>query len=166
MATYSVKLVDHRNTSDNVTAAIASSIAHSLNLAFNGTNDRVGVSWGDGSPSDNLVIHFVEDIANSYLRRTWGNVDINPQAGGHTHSHGSLSGTELYRITPRGKVHVRRYGGLAFHEALHNLFPFRNDVHTAFGGGLASAIVPDMEPNDTNKDFLRQGFSVRNPQLL
>jgi hypothetical protein len=34
-----------------------------LGLAFTGTNDGINVSWGEGAPSDNLVIHFVEDIA-------------------------------------------------------------------------------------------------------
>jgi hypothetical protein len=112
------------------------------------------------------VIHFVEDIANSYLRNTWPNMNVSPQAGGHTHTSGSLAGTELYRTTPSGLLRLRRYGALAFHEALHNLFPFRGDQHTAFGGGIASAIIPDVDPNDANKARLRQGFSVRNPQLL
>jgi hypothetical protein len=91
---------------------------------------------------------------------------VNPNAGGHTHVHGSLAGTELYRTTPRGAIPLRRYGALAFHEALHNLFPGRGDQHTAFGGGIAAANIPDMDPNDENKAFLRRGFSTRTRQLL
>jgi hypothetical protein len=166
MATFSVKLVDHRNSTGAETATIRLSIARVMGLAFVGTSDSISVSWGVGSVTDNLVLHFVEDIAHSYLRRTWPKMTVDPNAGGHTHTHGARAGTELYRTRPTGPISLHRYGALAFHEALHNLFPFRGDQHTAFGGGIASANIPDMDPNDANKAFLRQGFSVRNPQLL
>ena len=166
MTTYSVKLVDHRNSTSAETAAICASIKRVMGLAFVGTRDGIDVSWGVGSARDDLVLHFVEDIAHSYLRQTWPTMRVDPRAGGHTHTHGSLAGTELYRTTPAGALPPRRYGALAFHEALHNLFPHRGDQHTAFGGGLAAANIPDIDPNDTNKAFLRQGFSVRTPQLL
>jgi hypothetical protein len=166
MAVYSVKLVDHRSSTPTETGAIAASISRVMGLAFVGTSDSINVSWGTASASDNFVLHFVEDIKSSYLRKTWPAMAVNPEAGGHTHTHGSLAGTELYRTRPSGKLHLRQYGALAFHEALHNLFPFRGDQHTAFGGGIAAANIPDIDPNDTNKAFLRQGFSVRNPQVL
>lgn len=166
MAIYSVKLVDHRNSTSAETAAICASIARVMGLAFVGTSDSVSASWGIGTASDNLVLHFVTDIVHSYLRQTWPKMTVDPNAGGHTHTHGSLAGTELYRTRPTGPITLRRYGALAFHEALHNLFPLRGDQHTAFGGGIAAANIPDADPNDANKAFLRQGFSVRNPQLL
>lgn len=166
MAIYSVKLVDHRNSTSAETAPICASIVRVMGLAFVGTSDSVSVSWGAGIASDNLVLHFVTDIAQSYLRQTWPHMTVDPNAGGHTHTHGPLAGTELYRTRPGGPIPLRRYGVLAFHEALHNLFPFRGDQHTAFGGGIAAANIPDADPNDANKAFLRQGFSVRNPQLL
>jgi hypothetical protein len=170
MATYSVKLVDHRNSTIAETPAIAASIQRVMGLAFVGTRDSINVSWGSATVGDDLVLHFVEDIAHSYLRQTWPTMTVDPNAGGHTHTHpnphGALSGTELYRRGPSGPFALRRYGSLAFHEALHNLFPFRADQHTAFGGGIASAHIPDQDPNDTNKAFLRQGFSVRTRQLL
>jgi hypothetical protein len=166
MATYLVKLVDHRNSTSAETAAIQATIARELGLAFVGTKDSVNVTWGTGTQSDNYVVHFVEDIAHSYLKQTWPQTNINPAAGGHTHSHGSTSGTELYRNTPGGPIPLHQYGAMAFHEALHNLFPSRGDQHTAMGGGVASAKVPDIDPNEINKQFLRQGFSTRNPQLL
>jgi hypothetical protein len=163
-----VKLVDHRNSTKEETDRVLSSIQRCLGLAFVDTSDDVEVLWGTGSKDDNLVIHFVQSqqIGESYLRRTWPDMKVDPEAGGHTHTHGSLAGTELYRIRPLGPIHLRRYGQLAFHEALHNLFPFRSDQHTAFGGGIAAAHIPDIDPNDANKQFLRQGFSVPNPQLL
>jgi hypothetical protein len=167
MTNYIVKLVDHRNSSTDETTAVQSSIQRVLGLAFVGTNDGVTVSWGTGTAGDCLVIHFVEDIAGSYLRNKWPKIPIDPAAGGHTHTHGALAGTELYRTRPSGPITLHRYGALAFHEALHNLFPFRDDVHTAMGGGIASAHIPDKDPNDANKDWLRRGFAPpHNPQLL
>jgi hypothetical protein len=166
MAVYSVKLVDHRKSTAQEQAGVCASVQRVLGLAFVGTNDSIHASWGVGAASDNLVLHFVEDIANSYLRQRWPNMSVDPNAGGHTHSHGPLSGTELYRTRPSGPITLRRYGALAFHEALHNLFPFRGDQHTAFGGGIASAHIPDQDPNDANKEWLRKGFAVPNPQLL
>src|SRR5262249_54453789 len=149
MTVYSVKLVDHidghgplgvmivQDRREKKDEAIRASIQRVLGLAFDGTSDSVAVSWGTGSPNDNLVLHFVEDIAHSYLRKKWPKMKApDPDAGGHTHalSDGSLSGTELYRTRPDGPLRARRYGALAFHEALHNLFPKRGDQHTAFGG--------------------------------
>jgi hypothetical protein len=167
MTNYIVKLVDHRTSTTSETTKIQASIQRVLGLAFVGTNDGVNVSWGTGAAGDCLVIHFVEDIAHSYLRGTWPKIPIDPAAGGHTHAHGSLAGTELYRTRPSGPLTLHRYGALAFHEALHNLFPFRTDQHTAMGDGIASAHIPDMDPNDTNKEWLRRGFAPpHNPQLL
>ena len=37
---------------------------------------------------------------------------------------------------------------------------------TAMGGGIASAHIPDEDPNDDNKAWLRKGFATPNPQLL
>ena len=184
MTIYSVKLVDHRSSTSEEKTGVCDSIKLWLNMAFTGTADSVAVAWGAGQDSDNFVIHFVEKVDSSYLRKTWPHMKISADAGGHTHTqkkgNTSLSGTELYRVTPSGPLRLRRYGALAFHEAFHNLFPFRDEGHNqsdasgnpfdafgqVFGGGLAQGIVPDMEPNEQNKDFLRRGFSVRNPQLL
>jgi hypothetical protein len=167
MTTFSVKIVDHRNSTPHETAGIQKSVERVLGLAFVNTSDNITVSWGTGDAKDRLVIHFVEDIAHSYLRTAFPTMrPPDPNAGGHTHSHHAQSGTELYRTTPSGPLHLRRYGALAFHEALHNLFPRRDDVHTAMGGGIANAHIPDQDPNDENKAWLRRGFSVPNPQLL
>lgn len=167
MTTFTVKLVDHRESTSHETSGIQKSIERVFGLAFDGTSDQVSVSWGSGDAADNLVIHFVEDIAHSYLLTKWPKMKKpDPEAGGHTHSHGSQSGTELYRKRPSGKIHLSQYGVLAFHEALHNLFPFRDDVHTNMGGGIASAHIPNEDPNDENKQWLRRGFSGKNPQLL
>src|SRR5829696_6401796 len=146
MTTFTVKLVDHRSSNSTETTEILKSIQRVFGLAFIGTSDSVSVSWAGGTDQDNLVIHFVEDIANSYLRQEWPKMKVNPKAGGHTHTRGALAGTELYRTTPSGRLRLRRYGALAFHEALHNLFPLRGDQHTEFGGGIAAATIPDEDP--------------------
>jgi hypothetical protein len=197
MTTYSVKLVNRDGLSDDEQQRIQSSVQAKFDEAFQGTNDAVSVQWGAGTRDDNLVIHFVRDrdTANSYLRSTFPTMrEPPPYVGGHTHSHGALSGSELYRFALFRPVrqadgsytgHLRRialadYGALAFHEALHNLLPFwPNDtnpdgtpnpgsLHNAAGGGglAASHVGRDTRMTDMNKVLIRRGFSVRNPQVL
>ena len=84
MAIYSVKLVDHSGSSTSDAAAICASIVRVMGLAFVGTSDSLTITWGTGSASDNLVLHFVTDIAHSYLRGTWPGMTVDPNAGGHT----------------------------------------------------------------------------------
>lgn len=168
MTTFAIKLVDHRQSTADEMSHVTSSLQKWFGAAFDGTKDGVTVSWGAGATSDDLVFHFVEDVANSFIRSKWKTASINANAGGHTHSTGNKKGescSELYRTTPARTTPLRRFGGLAFHEALHNLFPFRDDVHTAMGGGLASAVVPDELPNDDNKQWLRRGLAVKITQI-
>ncbi len=109
MAIYTVKLVDRRSSGSHELSAIQKHIERVLGLAFVDTNDTVNVSWGAGAESDNLVMHFVEDSSSSYLKMTWPNLHIDANAGGHTHSHHSTSGTELYRTRASGPLHLRQY---------------------------------------------------------
>jgi hypothetical protein len=197
MTTYSAKLVNRDGLSSDEQHKIQVSVQAKFDEAFNGTRDGVNVQWGTGERTDNLVIHFVRDRdgANSYLRSQFPRMrEPPPYVGGHTHSHGALSGSELYRFALFRPVrqadgsytgHVRRiplsdYGALAFHEALHNLLPFwPNDtnadgtpnpgsLHNASGGGgfAAAHVGPNTRMTDTNKILIRRGFSVRNPQVL
>jgi len=195
MTTYSVKLVNRDGLSDDDQNKIQTSVQAKFDEAFRETNNGVSVRWGASAQSDNLVIHFVRDIPNSYLRRRFPRMtEPPPFVGGHTHSHGALSGSELYRFAlfnPFKQTdgsytrHIRRiplsdYGALAIHEALHNLLPFwPNDTNrdgssnpgslhnAAGGGGLASAHVGRHTTlTDINKVLIRRGFSVTNPQVL
>jgi hypothetical protein len=175
MATYSVKLVDNRNSSPHEMQVIRDEVARVLGLAFVGTSNSVNVAWGNGTQADSYVIHFVQSKDDSYLKKQWPDfpININPNAGGHTHSHLSMSGTEMYRVRVSGSLGLKQYGFIAFHEALHNLFPWRTydpikkeGPLATMGGGLAAETFHNADPNEDNKEWLRRGFSVPNPQLL
>ncbi len=170
MANYSVKLVDHTDPSSLQTfkGGVKRLTQERFSEAFNGTSDSVTVSWGQGTQADNVVIHFVKDRDHSYIRATkWPNAKILPIAGGHTHTEGSLACTELYEEVGGKRQHVAELGVLAFHETLHNLFPFWTEDEMHNTGGLAAKKVgPHVEMTSRNKEMMRQGFSVKNPQWL
>lgn len=175
MAVYTAKLVDHTDTKalQIFKSGVERTTKEYFDKAFEGTTDSVSVSWGDGTKSDNLVVHFVLDLAHSYIRQKWPKARIDPAAGGHTHSEGSLSCTEIYENIDGRRQHVRQLGVLVFHEALHNLLPSWgiDEMHNLDGGGekagLAAAVVgPDSKMTDHNKQLIRQGFSSKNPQVL
>src|SRR5579864_7192657 len=126
MATYTAKLVDH---TDNQALLVFKSGIQRITKelydeAFDGTSDKVTVSWGPGAAADNLVVHFVLDLDHSFIRQKWPTARIKPEAGGHTHSEGSMSCTEIYQNVKGIRQHVRELAVLVFHESMHNLYPF------------------------------------------
>lgn len=175
MAVYTAKLVDHTDAKSLqiFKSGIQRLAKEYFDKAFDGTSDSVAVSWGSGTTADNLVVHFVLDLANSYIRQKWPKARIDSAAGGHTHSEGSLSCTEIYENIAGRRQHVRQLGVLVFHEALHNLLPAWSidAMHNLDGGGaaagLAAAVVgPDSKMTDHNKELIRRGFSSKNAQVL
>lgn len=71
MAKYTAKLVDRTSWSEADKHGIRTKAQELFDEAFQGTPDGVSVSWGGGTPSDNLVAHFVRDIPNLYLKQKW-----------------------------------------------------------------------------------------------
>jgi hypothetical protein len=173
LAKYRVKLVDRTGWSDADKHGIQVATQKLFDEAFDGTSDSVDVSWGDGKDIDNLVAHFVPDIPHSYLRKKWPKATINPNAIGHTHSHGDLSGTEVYQTARGGLHHLKMYAMTVFHEAMHNLYPHQSTdfVHKLDGGGEAAGMAAAVyglrsKMTDHNKELIQKGFSVKNPQYL
>jgi hypothetical protein len=175
MAMYTAKLVDHTDSRSllKFKGGIQRIAQELYDKAFEGTSDSVTVSWGTGTQSDNLVIHFVLDRAHSYIWKTWPDARIDPDAGGHTHTEGALACTEIYENVGGHRQHVRQLGVLIFHESLHNLLPFwgMEELHNLDGGGAAAGLAarkigPDATMTEKNKELIRRGFSVKNPQYL
>jgi hypothetical protein len=71
MATYTVKLVNHTRATDRLKNAIKSGLQGFFNEVFDKTSDSAVVDWGSGVASDAIVLHFVDDIAASYLDQKW-----------------------------------------------------------------------------------------------
>jgi hypothetical protein len=174
MATYSAKLVDRTGWSEADKHGIQTKAQKLFDEAFQGTPDGVSVSWGNGTTSDNLVVHFVPDIPHSYLKQKWPRARIDSNAIGHTHTGDKpLAGTEVYQIARGSRFPWQMYAITVFHEAMHNLFPYQSTdfVHKLDGGddaaGMAAAEYSlKSEMTQHNKELIRQGFSVKNPQLL
>ncbi len=129
MASYYVKLVDHTGSSKQTRSSIQGELKNFFDRVFDKTSDTATVPCGTGSTSDIIVVHFVEDIAHSYIRQTVKkNTTISPNAGGHTTWHRHKICSEIYKtvIDRRGKnrpMSGRDYARLAFNEYLHNVFP-------------------------------------------
>ena len=173
MANYVVRLVDRADLSDAQKHSLQVAVQAKFDEAFNGTSDSVDVSWGAGNPNDNYVVHFVPDRDSSYLRKKWPRAVINEEAGGHTHSEGHLSGTEIYRRRHGVQFHAKEYALTVVHESMHNLYPFQTTafVHEMDGGGEAAGLAAAHYSlkstfTDHNKQVIQKGFSVKNPQYL
>ena len=81
MATYSVKLVNHTNATARLQQSIKTNLQNLFNQVFSGTSDKTVVDWGTGSASNSIVLHFVDDIASSYLQQQMPGQDIRGDAG-------------------------------------------------------------------------------------
>jgi hypothetical protein len=98
MARYVVKLVDRTSFSAADEHAIQVATQKRFDEAFKDTADSADVSWGSGTPNDNLVVHFVPDREHSYIKQKWPDANIILEAGGHTYTGARpMSASEVYR---------------------------------------------------------------------
>jgi hypothetical protein len=172
MANYSVKLVDHTQSSDRLKPLIQKPLQDLFNQVFDGTSNGATVEWGTGMPSDQIVLHFVEDVAGSYISQKMPGNNIRGDAGGHTRLQNHITGSEFYKFAVfdgnRAQVKATAMARLAFHEAMHNQFPgwSNDDMHGAAGGGGLAASPPQQSLTDKNKELMRRGMAIKNAQLL
>jgi hypothetical protein len=166
MANYSIKLVDHTTSSSSLTPSIQSELQGFFTRVFKGSSDSATVSWGKGAASDDIVLHFVEDVSSSYIVKTMKRPPtINARAGGHTTSRDRVVCSEFYKTVPGRGGKARTLSGkecakLAFHECLHNVFPAWTEQDLMGHGGLADTPVgPDL--NQWDIDTLRRGIAIK-----
>jgi hypothetical protein len=111
-------------------------------------------------PGDqDLVLHFVRDVANSYVFKKMPGEKINPKNGGFTRSKGNTRGSEFYKV-PRQDADG--YARLAAHEAMHNVTRAGNELHA--DGGIAAS--PPQAVNDKNRQKFQTGLNKLPDQLL
>jgi hypothetical protein len=170
MANFTVKLVDHTSSSDNLKKRLQTAIQSLFTQVFQGTSDGATVSWGDSDPSDTLILHFVPDIDGSYIEAQWPGAAIRGDAGGHTRTRNHVTGSEFYKhMVISGKLSMVKddaYGRLAFHESLHNRTGLGNtELHGQNGGGGLATSPPGKMLTDKNKEMMRQGLARSVPQL-
>ena len=166
MAKYNIKLVDHTGATKQIGPGIQSEIQGFFTRVFANTSDSVSVAWGTGTTSDDIVLHFVNSVSDSYIRKTIKkNATISAIAGGHTTLHGHKICSEFYKdvVDSQGKARPmsnRDYARLAFHESLHNVFPAWTEADLQGHGGLADTPVgKDLGQFDI--DTMRKGIALK-----
>jgi hypothetical protein len=68
MAKASVKLVNHTSEQGPWLSGLQQAIQKLFDECLKGLSNSATVSWGTGAGSDNLVLHFVEDVNHSYIQ--------------------------------------------------------------------------------------------------
>jgi hypothetical protein len=175
MANYSVKVVDHTGSQADWLKGLCKAIEDLFNKCLEGTSDTVTVTSGTGQQSDNLILHFVENVDQSFIQQKMpGGAALKPTLAGHTRTRGKKTCTEFYKFilfpgeTARRPARYEGYAKTAVHESLHNLFPgwSEDDMHGGPGGGGLAASPPRLPPTQKNKELIRKGLSIKNDQFL
>ena len=169
MTVFSIRLVNHTKATPRLQGAIETHLQDLFNQVFVGTSDSATVGWGTAVAADSIVIHLVDDIADSYLQQKMPGNTIRADGGGHTRLRGKVTGSEIY-LHPviggrRTMVQDRAYAKIAFHEALHNQWPGWSNQEIHAKDGMATSPPGDQLSAD-NKTFMRRGMAIKNQQLL
>ncbi|KPV55853.1 hypothetical protein QJ48_30970 [Paenibacillus sp. A3] len=171
-ASYSVKLVDHTGSDASWLDGLEKKIQSVFDECMKGSSHKVVVSWGKGVATDNLVLHFVQDVDHSYIQQKMPGAPIKEDIGGHTRTQGKVVGSEIYKLAgPRGDRRQHTYTGyskLALHESLHNLYNWWSDsqLHGSLGGGGLAAAVPQLPPTALNKELIQRGLNIKTKDQL
>jgi hypothetical protein len=173
MPEISITLVDHTtDTRDSLKVLIQKHLADIFaDLLFSDSEATVvNTRWTSGSPGagdQDLVLHFVEDIAHSYVQAQMPGGPINPVDGGVTRPRPDKTGSEFYKFPfiggKRTRFHALGYAKLAAHEAMHNMTRMNNDQLHPRGGIGAS---PPQTVNDNNRSDAQAALGTIPNQLL
>jgi len=123
------------------------------------------VSHSPASEDQDLVIHWVPDRDNSYLRKTWPSVQIATNASGHTFVDTNMTGSEFYR-RPRLQTPLA-YAKIAAHEAMHNISGLGNrQLHGQNGLAGDPVGTPHLPITDNDKTLVQTGMQRGLPAQL
>ena len=117
-----------------------------------------------------LVLHFVENIANSYVAANMPGKPIQTIDGGFTRPGPKMTGSEFYKFPTDakgkslGQFKAIGYAKLAAHEAMHNVSRLDNDKLHPQGGVGASP--PQLPVNDANRKVFQASLGNIPDQLL
>jgi len=165
MAKYSIKLVDHVGSEADLKSEFRTVLQGFFTKTFDGSSDSATVTWGTGDKEDTIIVHFVEDIASSYITQKMTNARINPRAGGHTKLQKHKVCSEVYYTVATKDGTTRTLKGpesarLAYHECLHNVFPNWTEDDLKGHGGLAETPVgADIAKFDI--ETMRRGIAIK-----
>ena len=128
----------------------------------------INTRWVNQSPASgdqDVVIHWVPDRDQSYLRKKWPSVQIAQNASGHTYIDKDMTGSEFYR-RPRLQT-PEAYAKIAAHEAMHNITRLGNQkLHGQRGLAGDGAGTPHLPVTDNDKTLVQAGMQRGLPDQL
>jgi hypothetical protein len=174
MPDITVTLVDRTGSSSQshepFKAGIQSELANLLGDLIGSKSDAavVNTRWVTQSPGagdQDLVIHWVPDRDNSYLKKNWSDTKIDLRASGHTNSKGNTTGSEFYRH-PKLKT-AAAYALIAAHELMHNITR-TNNAQLHGQGGLAGDAggTPQLPITDNDRSLAQAAMKKSLPDQL
>lgn len=171
MANFRVTLVDHTQGSDKLLPLISTRLQTMFGEVFKDTGDSATVQWGTAAGTEALVLHFVENVASSYVMQQLPGKAIASKDGGFTRTQNGVTGSEFYKFVDFGdgdlkQVRASGMAAMAFHEAMHNKTGFDNHkLHGPDGGGGVASSPAGHSLTETNKSLMRAAMAKTNKQL-
>ncbi|HXW16089.1 MAG TPA: hypothetical protein VEN79_16395 [Terriglobia bacterium] len=174
MPQITVTLVDHTN-SPQLMPLIMQHLGDILrDLLFSRSEQAVvnirSVTTSPAGADQDLVLHFVDNIASSYVAAQMPGPAITPVDGGVTRPRPEKTGSEFYKfptdINGRslGQFKAIGYAKLAAHEAMHNVTRLDNSkLHPQ--GGIGGS-PPHLPVNDANRKAFQAALGNIPKQLL
>jgi hypothetical protein len=133
-----------------------------VNIRFITTPPKAG--------DQDLVLHFVNDIASSYVAANMPGAPIKPEDGGVTRPSPKKTGSEFYKFPTDqngkslGQFTAIGYAKLAAHESMHNVT--RLDNATLHPQGGVGGSPPHLPVNDANRKAFQAALGNIPDQLL
>jgi hypothetical protein len=172
MADYTIKIVDHTQLEADRRDRIRIQLQNFFNQVRDGTKHNIMVSWGTGALTDTIVLHFVNNVGDSYiLKKMPGGKALRKEIGGHTRERDDIVGSEVYRHTPAGGPYghtthnALQNATLMFHECIHNRWPGMEHPDMDQYGDLALE-KPKPNMSDGVKQMMLSGLGLTRKQLL
>jgi hypothetical protein len=174
MPEITVTLVDHTN-SPQLMPLIQKHLEDILSdLLFSPSEPSVvnmrSIIMRPNADDQDLVLHFVNNIASSYVAANMPGPPIKPVDGGVTRPAPSKTGSEFYKFPTDqngrslGQFRAIGYAKLAAHEAMHNVT--RLDNNTLHPQGGIGASPPNLPVNDANRKAFQAALGNIPDQLL
>ncbi|HEY3973012.1 MAG TPA: hypothetical protein VGM18_08415 [Candidatus Sulfotelmatobacter sp.] len=174
MPQITVTVVDHTN-SPHLMPLIQNHLADIFNDLLSSSSESGVVNirtitMPPKAEDQNLVLHFVENIANSYVAANMPGPPISAVDGGVTRPRSDKTGSEFYKFptdekgNSRGQFRAIGYAKLAAHEAMHNVSRLNNDTLHPQGG--IGGKPPTLPVNDANRKAFQAGMGNIPKQLL
>ena len=172
MPELTVTLVDHASAPDNLKMLIMRALEDIFTdlLDVSGELSTVNMRWSSApAPGDqDVVLHFVEKVASSYVSQKMAGKAHRIDGGGFTRHVGNKAGSEFYLLPlvdgKPSRFTAKGYAKIAAHEAMHNVT--RQSNLTMHGQGGIGASPPQLPVNDKNREKFQAALGNIPEQLL